>query len=167
MSLCVVRAQRQRILSGPVQVLPKGALLILLILKCLRFSFPLAGKSLPESEPRLLFIFNSKPADILQAPFWLISSDGGKVVLFPLRLSPYFKNIAFSIRFLVSYVYFPPIVIVAFVFYNEHRQILKRGRKVSQNTLFFLVLDLISKECYFKYLYTFCEHPGTQPEKDS
>lgn len=53
---------------------------------------------------------------------------------------------------------FPPTVIVAFVFYNEHRQILERSRKVSQNTLFFLVLDLISKECFFNSVYTFSEH---------
>lgn len=44
------------------------------------FFFPRALKSLPESEPWLLFIFifNIKCADILQALFWLISSVVGK-----------------------------------------------------------------------------------------
>lgn len=133
------------------------------------FFFPRALKSLPESEPWLLFIFifNIKCADILQALFWLISSVVGKNGTLSIEVKSLFlKHCILYQLFGVTVPFFFFLLIIAFVFYNERRKILEWGRKVSQ-TLFFLFSDIMSKECYFKSLYTFFEHPGTHTNKES
>lgn len=142
-----------------------------LIWKCLHFSFPQALKSLPESEPWLLFIlcFNINVCRCTLSTFLADELCGRKKWnSFHWGQIPVFKiphSWFFGLIFPDFFFFF--LLMIVFVFCNEHRKIREWWRKVSQDILFFLLLDVPSKEYCFKYLYTFLEHPSTQTNKKS